>query len=81
MLQTILFGIATLLVSLIGTYGLGLPGFDLTLAGMILLAHTGENITIAAIILSIAYMLPKPDRFAWFPPCRPARHGLPGGSR
>jgi len=67
MWMIIVFGIANVILSAVGTYAFGLPGLDLTLIGVIILGLSGENVLIGSIVLTIAYMLPKPDRFAWFP--------------
>jgi len=62
---TVVLGIINLVVSALGTYGLRLPGFDITPIGVIMIAYRGENILVGSIVLTIAYMLPSPGRFSW----------------
>ncbi len=66
MITIVILAILTLIVSCIGTYALSMPGFDLTLIGVIIAANSGENILLASILLTLAYMLPKPTRLVYF---------------
>jgi len=65
MILTIILGIANVLFSALGAYALRLPGFDLTLIGVIIAARAGENILVASIVFTVAFCLPKPSRFSY----------------
>lgn len=65
MLYSLLLAALNALLSAFGTYLLRLPGIDLTPLFIIILARSGENVFLAAIILTLSYAAVKPDRFAW----------------
>jgi hypothetical protein len=46
-------------------YFLPIPGLELTPAAMVLIARSGENIVIGAIVMTLTYMVPQPRRFAF----------------
>ncbi len=60
-----ILGILTLITSTVFAYGIRVPGMDLTPIGTIMVAHAGGNPLLAAVVLSIAYKLPKPQRLIW----------------
>ncbi len=57
--------VANFALSALGTWLLHMPGFDLTPIFMVILARSGENTLAGAIALTVAYMLPRPGRFAF----------------
>jgi hypothetical protein len=62
---TIALAAANLVLGLIGTLLLGLPGFDITPVAMVIIALSGENIVVGALLVSVAYMVARPARFAF----------------
>lgn len=65
MWRTFVLGLVNVALSSVGTYLLRLPGFDLTPVGMVMIAQGGEGIILGSIVLTVAYMIPRPGRFAW----------------
>jgi len=61
---TISLAIANLFLSVLGRFAIRIPGLELTAFGMVVIAQSGENIWLGAILLSLGYMVPQPRRFA-----------------